>query len=678
MRSDALGFFWQDLPPEPKQKAEKQKRTPPERTWERPDYLPGLEAALRMEGVRILTPDELIWAAMGGNEFMYDIEVYPNYFCAAFLDYVTGAVTWAEFSSGEALDTRRLRWLMENLRTVGFNSIVFDNTIIEVALAGHPTEALHHAANLIIVQEQNRSDVRKQFKAEKLKCDHVDLIEVAPLRASLKIYGGRLHTPRMQDLPFPPGTVLTAEQKAIVRYYCINDLRTTAYLRHCLSEQLKLRQQMSTEYGIDLRSKSDAQIAEAVIGHELQTLTGMRPTKPVINPGTVYRYNVPTFLQFQSPTMQWALEVVRNAFFIVGENGAVGMPPELHDLEIPIADSVYRMGIGGLHSSESKTVHRADEHYFIEDRDVASYYPRIILNQGLYPHHLGPAFLSVYETIVNRRLAAKARGDKVIAESLKITINGSYGKLGSKYSILYSPDLLIQVTMTGQLSLLMLIERLELVGIHVVSANTDGIVVKCLRTRQAEMEAIVKRWEADTNFETEATRYLALYSRDVNSYIAVKEGYDKATKQWTGKPDGTKNKGAFANPWGSSKNPADCLHKNPSAQICTTAIERYLTKGVPLMTTISASRDIKDFVCVRKVKGGAVQAGAYLGGSVRWYYSTTDLGEMVYAGSGNRVPRAQGAKPALELPQQFPDDVDFEWYEKEAINALSTLGVSIE
>ena len=41
--------------------------------------------------------------------------------------------------------------------------------------------------------------------------------------------------------------------------------------------------------------------------------------------------------------------------------------------------------------------------------------------------------------------------------SKKIQINGSFGKLGSKYSLLYAPDLLLQTTITGQLALLMLI-----------------------------------------------------------------------------------------------------------------------------------------------------------------------------------------------------------------------------
>jgi DNA polymerase elongation subunit (family B) len=58
---------------------------------------------------------------------------------------------------------------------------------------------------------------------------------------------------------------------------------------------------------------------------------------------------------------------------------------------------------------------------------------------------------------------------------MKIAANGVFGKLGSPWSILYAPHLMVAVTLTGQLALLMLIERAERMGISVVSANTDGV-----------------------------------------------------------------------------------------------------------------------------------------------------------------------------------------------------------
>jgi hypothetical protein len=99
-------------------------------------------------------------------------------------------------------------------------------------------------------------------------------------------------------------------------------------------------------------------------------------------------------------------------------------------------------------------------------------------------------------------------------------------------------------------------------------------------------------------------------------------------------------------------------------------VEALLTKNVPVADTIRSCKDIRKFISVRKVKGGAVKNGEYLGVAIRWYYATEQTGEMVYASSGNKVPRSDGAKALLELPEQFPEDVDFDWYESEANSIL--------
>lgn len=663
-RADMAGFFWDDTPPPKPPKVEKPKRTPPERTWEDPSYLPGLADAIAFR-VPQFEDWELAIAAAKRERFVFDIECYENYFLIAFMSLTSGKVIYFERTANHDFNSDKLRWIINTFCLVSFNGINYDLPILALALAGKTTSQMKQATYEIIVNGTRSSDVLRSYKVKKLTPNHIDLIEVAPLFASLKIYGGRLHAQRMQDLPFHPETVLSSDQIAITRWYCVNDLMNTAILHNALREQIDLRESMGKEYKMDLRSKSDAQIAEAVIAEEIERLNGCRAQRPVIEPGTRYKYRIPHFIKYQSGLMNWALDIVRNANFIVSEDGNVGMPEELKALRLEIAGGVYRMGIGGLHSSEQCAAHYADDHTLLIDRDVTSYYPYIILNQGLYPQHLGPNFLKVYRTLVERRIAAKHRGDKVIADSLKITINGSFGKLGSRYSVLYAPDLLIQVTVTGQLALLMLIERLELAGINVVSANTDGIVIKCPTVRQAECDAIVKQWESDTSFETEDTQYLAVFSRDVNNYIAVKKAFDKATKQWLPKADGCKTKGVYAKTG---------LQKNPTNQICVDSVIALLTEGTPLQTTIRDETDIRKFVSVRTVKGGAVKDGHFLGKSIRWYYATGETGEIVYASSGNKVPRSDGAAPLMDLPATFPTNVDYEWYEREAERMLYDIG----
>src|SRR3546814_20790243 len=122
-----------------------------------------------------------------------------------------------------------------------------------------------------------------------------------------------MHSRKMQDLPFHPSTILSANQIAIVRWYCVNDTHNTAHLRETLKEQIELRYTLSNEYKVDLRSKSDAQIAEAVMSAELHRRTGIKPKRPEIEVGTMFRYKVPPWMQFTSPLMPWSLGVVARA-----------------------------------------------------------------------------------------------------------------------------------------------------------------------------------------------------------------------------------------------------------------------------------------------------------------------------------------------------------------------------
>lgn len=586
-----------------------------------------------------------------------DLEIYRDYFLAMFMNVDTGNVRAFELHADQAFDRKTVQQILRKYRIVTFNGSNFDIPLLMLALAGSDNKNIKRGCDAIINNNLRGWQFEQQFNVEIPKdLDHIDLIEVAPGTASLKIYGGRLHCAKMQDLPIEPDASIAPEQRELLREYCANDLRTTLDLLTKLKPQIELRQQMSEQYQMDLRSKSDAQIAEAVIGRQVSRALNREVKRPEVPGGTRFKYRPPAFIRFDTVPLREVLAMIRAAEFLVPDSGKVMMPKELADAKIEIGSGVYRMGIGGLHSSEQTAAHQADDDHILVDRDVASYYPAIILRTGLAPKHMGKAFTESYEDIVQRRLAAKRAGDKVTADALKITINGSFGKFGSKWSRLYSPDLLIQTTITGQLSLLMLIETLEAEGIPVVSANTDGIVIRCPVAKVAMMEFIVWEWETSTGFETEATYYRALYSRDVNNYVAIK-------------PDGSfKLKGAYA--------PAG-LQKNPTNEICTGAVVKYLVDGTPVEDTIRACTDIRKFVTIRQVKGGALdQAGNYLGKAVRWYYAIGITGPLTYKINGYTVARSEGAKALMELPGELPTDIDFDWYIAEAESILNDIGAA--
>jgi DNA polymerase elongation subunit (family B) len=625
---------------------------------------------------------------------VFDVETYRNFWCVCFKT-LSGKTKTFEKSANVELDYEKLAKFLNGLTLVSFNGNGYDIPIITLALNGASNQDLKMASDRIIQENLKPYQFYRTYGLKKPELDHIDLIEIPIGQSSLKLYGGRLHCKLMQDLPIEPDAVLDEDEIEVLKKYCINDLDTTLELYKYLLPAIDLRGEMSKLYDIDLRSKSDAQIAEAVLVSEVSKMVGYKVKRSEVYQNRHFFYNIPEKVKFRGDNLNAVLDMLRSEHFLAKTNNVIDMPEVLETTVITIGTTNYQMGMGGLHSTESEQTVEAGDGMVVRDQDVASYYPRLIINLGLFPDSMGPAFLEVYKTIVAERLAAKAlqqelkskikelknsenleeiaelevklKAAQIETDTKKLCINGSFGKLGSIYSALYAPELMVQVTLTGQLYLLMLIEKLEAVGIKVVSANTDGIVMYYHEDYEQLVNNVIKKWEEYLNLETEETRYKMLASRDVNNYIAVKTDLSYKAK-------GTYRVGDIS--------------KNPSNDICNIALAEYLANGKPFEDTIRECKDITKFVTIRTVKGGAVKDGKYLGKAVRWYYSEIEAGKAArwhysetesgiinYKINGNKVPMSEGARPLMVLPETFPNDVNYDWYIKKCKEELYKLGV---
>jgi hypothetical protein len=202
----------------------------------------------------------------------------------------------------------------------------------------------------------------------------------------------------------------------------------------------------------------------------------------------------------------------------------------------------------------------------------------------------------------------------------------------------------------------MLIEALELAGVSVISANTDGVVIHTKKDNERTVEEICFDWMMTTSFELERTDYMALASRDVNNYVAVKEN------------GSYKGKGIFSE---------SGLMKNPDFSIIARAVAEYVATGVKPRSVIMSSKDVREFVSLRKVTGGAQWRGQYLGKAVRFYYSTSVAHDecIHYANNSNRVPKSAGGKPLMVLTDAFPDDIDYAPYIEAAEKLCCEIGL---
>lgn len=614
----------------------------------------------------------------------FDIEVMKGFFYVALKRFEDGKTICFEKSHRSQIDLDRLRRIIMGNTMVGFNSQAYDMPMLFLALKGVTNAELKDASDRIIKTRIKPWHVERELGIKIPKSiDHMDLFDCNPsVGKGLKTLNGRLHGTRLQELPYHPDSDLTDEMMDNLADYCLNsDIPATELLFNKLKEPLALRVAIGAGLDMDVRSKSDAQIGENIVKKRVEALTGRR-IKRLEEFDDHFGYDIPPWMRFETKQMQDVLDLVGRTTFWMGADCKAQFPPEFKNLKIQIGSTNYTIGIGGLHSTEAHRALYSDDEYVLVDADVASQYPSIIMKLGLYPKAVGPVFLQVYGGIIKDRLAAKAAKDKVKDQSGKIALNGVYGKLGSPYSFLFAPHLMLAVTLTGQLSLLMLIERAEAAGISVVSGNTDGVVFKVPRAwfegigtegenkdrlLGGKLKEITDWWEAATSFKLEFAEYEAIYNASVNEYMAVKAGGKIKLKGKT-----------LGNPW-LDNDLYNCMKKNPSMTICSEAVGEFLTKGVPIEETIRACRDIRKFVTVVNVTGGGTWCDEYLGKVVRFIWAHDGM-PILYrqphekTGNFKRVSKTEGCRPLMDLPDQFPTDIDYAHYVDEANQILENIG----
>jgi len=556
---------------------------------------------------------------------------------------------------------------------VGFNCNNFDIPLAIAAANGETVEGIKAMADHIIKDRVPAWLTMQNYGLEYIKkLQTIDLMEPAPgVMVSLKMYGGRMGSTSIIDMPFHHDDYLTDAEAKVLHDYCINDLDETEELYHKLTGQLSLRESMGEKYKMNLMSKSDGQMAEGIIAKQLN----IRSTPQM--PLTV-RYTAPPFVQPNSQTLKDILSHTEaHRFNIKQSNGSVELPNFLKE-KVIIGNGIYQMGVGGLHSKHDKHIsYESSDVMELSEFDVAGYYPNVLLNAEFVPRGLGKPFIDIFRGFVNDRIVAKRidkklsaldelspeqevelANAKVLNNAGKLMTNSTFGKLGNRFSKIYSPDLMLAITMTGQFYLLALIEDLENMGANVISANTDGIVVAATPEIMQKARDFVAVYGWTSNFEFEENKYRSVAYKDVNNYIAVTTA---------GK---VKSKGLYA---------ASGLNKNPSNEVCSIAARAYLLNGTDVEETIRAHFTIEnfhDFLQARTVNGGARYGDEFLGRVARWYYST-EGGDIRYRTNGNLVPRSSGGKACMKLPKTLPSDVDIPHYVEEAISHLNDMGIML-
>lgn len=303
-------------------------------------------------------------------------------------------------------------------------------------------------------------------------------------------------------------------------------------------DEIRLRYNIARSYGLNVLSASRSNISDAFIEKFYSEMSGLHPSqwkgRKTERKAMAFKKVIFDFINFKTEPLQKMLREMKEVvIFSIGKDA--------FSKEISINDGVYTIATGGLHSkdipgalyshwptddasSTGEQIKASLKRFKYVHWDISSFYPSIMVQYGVAPAHLDQkVFVKLIKWIRDTRVTAKhTKGDidgvpaNVLAAVLKIVINAIYGKLGFEHGDLCDRLAVLKVTINGQLMIMMLCEELELNGIKVISANTDGIVVKLYEDKIEIFNTIANNWKQLTGLDADSEEYKCYINRDID------------------------------------------------------------------------------------------------------------------------------------------------------------------
>jgi hypothetical protein len=527
------------------------------------------------------------------NDYVFDIETYPNVFTLA-VEHAEAPLHWVFEISDVRNDSRQIIEFLQFLkdtdsRMVGFNNLGFDYPVIHTLIRMGHSDAntlYQKAMSIINSQDDDGSRWMHLVKPTDQFVTQIDLFKIHHFdnrarSTSLKVLEFNMRSDSIEDLPFPVGTMLNSEQIKVLKKYNQHDVAQTKAFYHQTLDMIHFREELTRKYQRDFMNHNDTKIGKDYFVMKLEEAgvacydfgpkgrTPRQTKRPVIH----LKDAILPWIRFDQPEFNRVMNWLK-AQTITETKGV------FNDLTATVNGFTFVFGLGGIHGSVESEVIESDDEQVIVDLDVTSYYPNLAITNGFHPAHLGKDFVTIYKHLFEQR----KQYPKKSAESamLKLALNGVYGDSNNQFSVFYDPLFTMSITLNGQLLLCLLAEGLmHIPGLRLIQVNTDGLTVRVPRSHKMLVDLARAAWQSRTGLNLEEAVYKAMMVRDVNNYIGVFEN------------GSTKRKGAYEYNMG--------WHQNAGGLVIAKVAEKVLVEGAPIRETVEQWPDIMDFMLRTKV-----------------------------------------------------------------------------
>lgn len=324
------------------------------------------------------------------------------------------------------------------LTLFGFNNSRYDDVLSDYLVVNYKSfstkdtlyicDQLKNASDIIIDVGRNFYRLEPtlfRYKGTYISYDILNSLFETVERKPLKQFAILLCWYRIQDLPYHHTTILERGLLEEVSDYCVNDVLITRQILSFRSEEFRNKFAYSKSYGLNLTNKNRSAIADALLAKFYTESTGQKYYQ--IKDLRTYRSRIrfadllDSRIKFNSKELSEFKDKLMNTNFIVGS--------DKFSEEIIYNGVKYTLGVGGIHSVDLPGEFNTTNEEEIIDVDADSYYPITVINLKIHPEHLQQVvFTNIAHTVTWDRIAAKKRGDTVVAGALKIVANsGLFG-----------------------------------------------------------------------------------------------------------------------------------------------------------------------------------------------------------------------------------------------------------
>lgn len=499
--------------------------------------------------------------------WIYDIEIFPNFFSCSLKNYDTQEKLIYEISErkNDLLEVVKL-FNQKDSWFIGFNTIHYDNLIIMYLIKNYHklknkdyieiTKELKILNDKIILDDDykqfNNLKYNQPFRSVDIFLYWSKLLRISK-KLSLKSLAVNINWYKIQDLPHSPDHVVQLEEIEEILSYNMNDVEIVEFLaKKKMNKDINLRKDAQERYGFPCMSWDGVKLGLNVLvkrycertGLDFDYVNSLRTNRSIIKLSDV----ILPIIQFDEDDDSY-IEFIEEKQLIRQFKSFYGLHKFLMNLSVEKTNEIncrifyngnrYDVKSGGLHTYHNPEVVIPDKDEIYADKDVSSYYPTLGGDWNFIPEHLGIEFAEELKAIKLERLELKHKGlgKSSDAELLKLGMNGGfYGNTNNEYTPMFDRKCMFSITINGQLMLLMLCQRLMNIGVKIDMCNTDGITIRYKKHLYEEVENICKEWEKITRTELETVNYTKVIRMNINNYMAFYE--DKGTQ-------GIKQKGLF-------------------------------------------------------------------------------------------------------------------------------------